>query len=123
MNTFLRIILDIITLGIFEIIIYSKVKKLSKTKNDELIYSKKYKFKINDFINDLGGINNIENISYTLSSIKINFKNINLVNSELQKKYQIKGITKSINSMILIFGDNAKTIANDINELLNNLNK
>ena len=88
MNTFLRIILDIITLGIFEIIIYSKVKKLSKAKNDELIYSKKYKFKINDFINDLGGINNIENISYTLSSIKINFKNINLVNSELQKKYQ-----------------------------------
>lgn len=119
MNTFLRIVLDVITLGIFEIVLYSKAKKLSKTKNSELTYSKKYKFNINDFANDIGGIDNIENVSYTLSSVKINLKNINLVNLELQKKYPITGITRSFNSMILIFGDNAKTIAEDINKLLN----
>lgn len=118
MNIFIRILLDIITLGMFEIVLYCKAKKIANTKNTELTYSKKYKFNINDFVKDLGGLENIENVSATLSSIKIVLKNVNLINSNLQKKYEIKGITKSNNSVILIFGDNAKIIAEDINKLL-----
>ncbi len=118
MNIFRRVLLDIITLGIFEIVLYCKAKKIANTKNTELIYSKKYKFDINNFVMDLGDIKNIENVSATLSSVQIVLKNVNLINPSLQKKYEIKGMTKSNNSVILIFGDNAKTIAQDINKLL-----
>lgn len=118
MNIFTRILLDILTLGILEIVLHKKAKKIANVKNSELTYSKTYKFNINDFINDLGGINNIENVSATISSVKINLKQINLININLQKKYQIKGITKSNNALILIFGDNAKTIAENIEQLL-----
>ena len=63
MNLFVHILLDIITLGIFEIYLHNKAKKVANIKNSELTYSKTYGFKINDFIKDLGGINNIENVS------------------------------------------------------------
>ena len=114
MNLFTRILLDVITLGTFEIYLHNKAKKVANVKNSELTYSKTYGFDINDIINDLGGIDNIENVSATLSSVKINLKNINLVIADLQKKYKIKGITKSNNVLILIFGDNAKAIAENI---------
>ena len=118
MNIFGRVLLDIITLGVFEIILCCKAKKIANTKNTELTYSKKYKFDINEFITDLGGAENIKNVFATLSSVKITLKKVNLISADLQKKYEIKGITKSNNSVILIFGDNAKTIAEDINKLL-----
>ncbi|MBQ6280211.1 MAG: hypothetical protein IJK72_02010 [Mycoplasma sp.] len=118
MNIFTRVLFDIFTFGIFEIILHAKAKKVANIKNSELTYSKTYKFNINNFINDLGGIDNIENVSSTLSSVKINLKKINLIIADLQKKYQIKGITKSNNVLILIFGDNAKTIAENIEKLL-----
>ena len=118
MNLFTRILLDVITLCIFEIYLHNKAKNVANVKKTELTYSKICKFNINDFINDLGGINNIENVSSTLSSVKVNLKNINLVITDLQKKYKINGITKSKNVLILIFGDNAKTIAENIEQLL-----
>lgn len=118
MNLFVHILLDIITLGIFEIYLHNKAKKVADIKNSELTYSKTYGFKINNFIKDLGDINNIENVSSTLSSVKVNLKNINLVIADLQKKYKIKGITKSSNVLILIFGDSAKTIVENIEQLL-----
>ena len=90
MNIFIRVLFDIFTFGIFEIILHAKAKKVANVKNSELTYSKTYKFNIN----------------------------INLIIADLQKKYQIKGITKSNNVLILVFGDNAKTIAENIEKLL-----
>ena len=51
-------------------------------------------------------------------SALINGDQVSNIDNILQKKYQIKGITKSNNVLILVFGDNAKTIAENIEKLL-----
>ena len=118
MNIIARVLLDIITLGIFEVYLHSKAKKLSQQVNTELMYSKKYKFNINKFVNDLGGIDNIDSAIATLSSLKLELKDTNLVNPDLKPKYKINGLTKSTKSIILVFGDNSKAICDDINKLI-----
>ena len=118
MNIFARVLLDIITLGIFEVYLHSKAKKLSQQVNTELMYSKKYKFNINKFVNDLGGIDNIDSAIATLSSLKLELKDTNLVYPDLKSKYKINGLTKSTKSIILVFGDNSKAICDDINKLI-----
>lgn len=112
MNKFSYVLCSILTLGIFNLCIRHKAKN-TKT-NDTLSFSTKYNFKIVDFINDLGGVKNIKNVSATLSSVSINLADINLINPDLKNKYKIHGLNKSANNLILIFGDNAKQIAQDI---------
>ena len=82
------------------------------------MYSKKYKFNINKFVNDLGGVDNIDSVTATLSSLKLELKDTNLVNPDLKSKYKINGLTKSTKSIILVFGDNSKAICDDINKLM-----
>ena len=118
MNIFVRVLLDVITLGLFEIYVHSKAKKVSQQVNTELMYSKVYKFNINKFVEDVGGINNITSSTATLSSLKLGLKDVNLVNHDLKSKYKINGLTKSTNSIILVFGDNSKAICDDINKLM-----
>lgn len=118
MNIFVRVLLDIITLGLFEIYIHSKAKMVSKQVNTELMYSKNYKFNINNFVDDVGGINNITSATATLSSLRLGLKDVNLINPDLKSKYKINGLTKSTNAIILVFGDNSKAICNDINKLM-----
>ena len=118
MNIFVRVLLDVITLGLFEIYVHSKAKKVSQQVNTELMYSKVYKFNINKFIEDVGGINNITSSTATLSSLRLGLKDVNLVNHDLKSKYKINGLTKSTNSIILVFGDNSKAICDDINKLM-----
>lgn len=118
MNIFVRVLLDVITLGLFEIYVHSKAKKVSQQVNTELMYSKVYKFNINKFVEDVGGINNITSSTATLSSLRLGLKDVNLVNHDLKSKYKINGLTKSTNSIILVFGDNSKAICDDINKLM-----
>lgn len=118
MNIFVRVLLDVITLGLFEIYVHSKAKKVSQQVNTELMYSKVYKFNINKFVEDVGGINNITSSTATLSSLRLGLKNVNLVNHDLKSKYKINGLTKSTSSIILVFGDNSKAICDDINKLM-----
>ena len=118
MNIFVRILADICTLGIFEIVLHQKAKKVSQQVNTRLMYSKKYKFNINKFVDDVGGIDNIVSASSTLSSLRLELKDINLVNPDLKLKYQINGLTKSSKSIILVFGDNSKAICDDIIKLM-----
>ena len=119
MSKLKRIIIDICTLGIFEIWLRKKAKKCANQTNKELIYSSKYNFKINDFINDLGGINNIKNINVVISNIKIELIDPNKFNENIKNKYGIKGISKTNNNLIIVIGDNAKAIVDDILKIKN----
>ena len=118
MNIFVRILADIFTLGILEVILHQKAKKVSQQVNTQLMYSKKYKFNIDKFVDDVGGIDNIVSASSTLSSLRLELKDINLVNPDLKSKYKINGLTKSSKSIILVFGDNSKAICDDIIKLM-----
>lgn len=108
------IFLLVITFGLFYFYVKSQAKKQSLTHNDNIIITTKYQFDINDLIKDLGTKSNIKEVSSTINSIIIKLNDTNLVNPQLKDIYKIKGINKTANSLILLIGDNAKTIAEDL---------
>ncbi|WEK82806.1 MAG: hypothetical protein L3I91_01535 [Mycoplasma sp.] len=112
------ILLNIVSFGLFYLYVKAKANALVHTVNNELTYSQKYSFSINDFLNDLGGKRNIKNVVNTLSSINLELVDINQVIPNLKSKYKIRGISKTSNKLILLFGDNAKQIASDLKQLL-----
>lgn len=119
MKKSMYIFLCIVTLGLFYFWVKSQAKKKSLTYNKDLIVTKDYDFKIEDFIKDLGGENNIKEVDSTMNSVIVKLNDLSLVNSNFKNIYKIKGINKSANSLILLIGDNAKTIAEDLKNLFN----
>jgi phosphotransferase system IIB component len=69
-------------------------------------------FEIDDFIDVLGGKQNIINSSTTVSTLKVNLKDASFLNKESFVKFKITGFMKNANQIILVFGDNAKAIDN-----------
>lgn len=111
-------LLNVCTLGFFYLFLKMQAKKIAHQVNTSLTYSQKYHFDIKDFCSDLGDLSNIVKINATLTTLTITVKDINLVNVNLKKKYKIKGFSKNNNTLICIFGDNAKQIALDLNVLM-----
>ncbi|MDR2823401.1 MAG: hypothetical protein LBV37_02605 [Mycoplasmataceae bacterium] len=111
------ILLSICTFGIFYLIAHSKAKKLSLQANTEITYSKKVDMNILDLVETLGGKNNIKGISATISTLKIEVENIELINKLRLKQIVNKGVMFNHNQIILVLGDNAITICAAIKEL------
>ena len=118
MNNFVYNFLNIITLGIFSICWKNKAKKVSNKINQELTYEKKYDFNIENFVKDLGGIENFLEVSSTLSTVKISLNDMTKIDSNLKQKYKINGLSKTKNTLFLVFGNNSIAIANDLNKML-----
>ncbi len=115
-----HVLLSIVTLGIYPLYIRSKAKKIANTSRDNISVSTKALININDFINDLGGDNNIATCSSTISTVKIALVDVNKISNinDLKKIYDIKGVVKSSNNITFLFGDNSKAIANEINTII-----
>lgn len=118
MNKFVYNFLNIITLGIFSLCLKNKAKKVSNKINQELTYEKKYDFNIENFVKDLGGIENFLEVSSTLSTVKISLNDMTKIDSNLKQKYKINGLSKTKNTLFLVFGNNSIAIANDLNKIL-----
>lgn len=112
------IFLCIITCGIYKIHINKKAKQASTKINDELITSHSYDFDINTLMKDLGGEENIQQVSSTLNNVIINLKDVSLINTDLKQKYKISGIHKTNHQLILVFGDTSQKICNDLQKLI-----
>lgn len=112
------ILLNIFSLGAFYLYVKIQAKKLENKVNHHLTYSQQYNFDINDLCLDLGGKENISQINSTLSSVNIELRDMKLVNHNLKTKYKIRGVSKTSERLVLLFGDNAKQIANDLKKIL-----
>lgn len=103
------LILAILTLGIYPILIF---KKKSSSTSSELSSSEKFSVDLDKLKSNIGGIENIIEVEYTHTKIKIFFENKALVNVEtLSKLKGISGVFATSKFVTLIVGNTAKTIA------------
>jgi phosphotransferase system IIB component len=111
------IFLIIITFGIFYFYVRNKAKKTSEV-NTKLKYSNVSTFDINELIQKLGDKTNIISSSFTLSTLKIKVKDIKLINKEEFKNFKFKGLMINNDIVIIICGDNAKMLSEQINQFI-----
>ncbi|MDR0752770.1 MAG: hypothetical protein LBF02_01570 [Mycoplasmataceae bacterium] len=116
------LLLSILSFGIYALIIKRKaLKELKKREkqNTSLIYSNKIDFNLNNMITKLGGYSNIEKLILNYTSIKLFFKEKPMWDNSYNSTFKIKGAFFSSDSVTLLFGDNAKTIYEEIIKEMN----
>ncbi len=72
---------------------------------------------INALANALGGVENIGNISATISTISIQIIQMDKINLEYLQKIATKGVVKSVDNVTLVVGDCAMTLKDKLLEL------
>ena len=112
------IICSILSFGILPLVVRSKAKKASQEVRTELTSSDVIDFDINDFLVSLGNKENVVSIDSTLTNVIIKINDMNQVEADLKEKYKIKGVNKTSNSLILVFGDNARKISLALNNII-----
>jgi phosphotransferase system IIB component len=79
--------------------------------------SKDFKLEANKLIEYLGGTANIINYEVNNSRFVVNLHNIDLVNKEAIQKMGAQGIVEIDNQLKIIFGDDAKQLKKNIDDL------
>ena len=110
-----KIFFYIMTLGIGYFIIKSKSKSDPQV-NAVLTLSEKFPFKVDDIINYLGKSDNVISVSSTINMLKVELKDINLVDKTMLKKLGAKGMMQSGKTLSLILGDYSKALEQAIND-------
>ena len=84
-----------------------------------IVRSKKKDFKLeaNKLVEYLGGKSNIINYEVNNSRFIVNLHNVNLVNKEAIQKMGAQGIVEIDNQLKIIFGDDAKQLKKNIDNL------
>lgn len=120
MNKFTWIFLNIITFGILRLVATKKAKRISSQINQELIKSEKLPFDLDQFINILGGLENIQTTQATLNMIKIDVVDKTKVNQDqIKSRLKINGIMWASHDLSLVCGDYASSLSEQINQLKN----
>ena len=78
---------------------------------------KDFHIEINKLIQYLGGKDNIVDVQINLSRLKVEVKDVSLVNKEGIQKLGAKGIVEIDNQLKIIFGPNSKQLKKYIEEL------
>ena len=79
--------------------------------------SKDAKIKVNKLVEYLGGKDNIINYEVNKSRFMVTLKDISLVNKESIQKMGAQGIVEIDNELKIIFGDDAKQLKKNIDDL------
>ena len=79
--------------------------------------NKDFKLEANKLIEFLGGSANIINYEVNNSRFTVNLHNIELVNKEAIQKMGAKGIVEIGNQLKIIFGEDAKQLKKNIDDL------
>ncbi len=79
--------------------------------------SKDFKLETNKLIEYLGGTANIINYEVNNSRFVVNLHNVDLVNKEAIQKMGAHGIVEIDNQLKIIFGDDAKQLKKNIDDL------
>ncbi len=103
----------ILTFGLFAKTIR---KRIEENTENVLKTSNEIPFNMQIFINALGGKDNIVATEATISSVKITFKNINLVNKEKVKELSQRGILVSEEKITILFGNYSEALKQAIDK-------
>ncbi len=113
------ILFYICTFGIGYFVLKNKAKNISKVENQELEISDDIPFDIDEFISNIGGIENIQETKATISSLNVIYKS-KIKNLEINYDYidslELKGIMKYENKISFVFGDFSKKLSEEINK-------
>jgi phosphotransferase system IIB component len=115
------ITLSIITIGIYYIMMNKKAKKLALSNNNVLLKESKLPFSFQDFIEYIGGIDNIVDVSSSQNQLSLVIKNKKIVLVEKIQSLGIKGIMNNSKGYSFVTGIIAKTLEEKIIELKNNV--
>ncbi|MBZ4195543.1 PTS transporter subunit EIIB [Mycoplasma tauri] len=117
-DKFIIVILTIFTIGFCWLYWKLKAKKIQKNKRGE-INKLDSSVDIEQLINFLGTRKNIISVDNSISSLKVKFKEKELINVEALKKLKyISGVMLSTNKISLIVGSYAKLISIKLNDFL-----
>ncbi|WP_027123798.1 hypothetical protein [Mycoplasmoides pirum] len=109
----------IFTFGILYLVLNNFAKKKATLSNETLLVSNNIPFDVNNFLIVLGGAENIESTSSTISSIKIKLKNKNLFIENKLKNFKPKGyLWNADNVLTILFGDFSQALSNEINKMI-----
>ena len=115
-NILILILLTVVTLGLFWVFHFIKLKKTKKV-NSNLSFSSRIPFSIKKLVGALT-LENIIKSEYTQMKVKIFVKSTKEINVEdLKKIKSISGSFMTSDSITIIVGNSAKTISNQINQL------
>lgn len=113
----------ICTFGIGYLIAKKKAKKIAETINTELTVSNDVPFEVKEIIEAIGGIDNYICNTTTINSIKIEVKDIELINKEKIKDIGAVGVSLSQESIRCLFGDFSKKLGQMLDEAYPNNKK
>lgn len=109
------IFLQVITLGLIWIHWVNKKKQIQK--NNEFSFSSKTSINVKDLIDQLGGIDNINNVEFTYKKVKITYKDRNKISIESLKKVKgISGVFLNELGLTLIVGPESKALKEAIQQ-------
>lgn len=108
----------IFTFGIGYLVLKNKAKKQALITNTELTVTNTIPIDINQFINYVGGSDNIENTTASINSIKVHVKNTSVVDTDAIKKIGAKGVMLSEQCVTCLFGDFSKELSKTINGMI-----
>ncbi len=109
----------ICTFGIGYFYIKNKAKKVAEEQKEEIEVAKEVPFEIQNLLDLLGGLDNVKKTDSTISTFKVELKEVNLVKiDEIKKLGNAKGVMKSGNKVSIVFGDYSKTLDSFIKDLL-----
>ncbi|UUD35683.1 PTS transporter subunit EIIB [Mycoplasmopsis caviae] len=118
-DKFLVVLLTIVTFGFCWVYWRTRNRKELKLKREGTNIKLPSNIKIVELVDNLGGKENIEEVSASISNIKVLIKNKSLVKmEELQSTKFITGIMISTNKISLVVGDYARKLAIELNEYL-----
>ncbi|MGL4947988.1 MAG: hypothetical protein ACRC42_01200 [Mycoplasma sp.] len=126
MSDFLVILLTILTLGWFKYHLENKIKeaneKMESSKDGETVVtlktSEKIPFKIDAFVLNLGGVENISSTTSSLSTLKLELVDAKLIIQEEIKKLGARGIMISGNKVSIILGDYAIHLSSELEKII-----
>ncbi|WP_412032502.1 hypothetical protein [Malacoplasma muris] len=118
MNKFSLWMFYIFTFGIGYIVLKNKAKKQATLTNTELTVTHTIPIDVNQFISYVGGIENITSTSASISSIKLNVNDTNIIDVDSIKKIGAKGVMLSDKCVTCLFGDFSKELSNKINSMI-----
>ncbi|MGL4768685.1 MAG: hypothetical protein ACRCW6_00470 [Mycoplasmoidaceae bacterium] len=91
-----------------------KALKISREINQDIQVSNEVSIDVNQLINFLGGIDNIKDVRSTITTLKINFINKQIIKQDEIKEIGAKGIIISDNNIVMSFGYWAKELMKQI---------
>lgn len=117
----IALVFAIVSIGIW-IWNVNAAKKLRYQQDDNSIKHnnkpQKFPFKLENFIVDLGGIDNIKETTATANKIKVSVIDHSKINFNNLKKIKNRGILDQNNSISLVLGTYCNNLSTTINELV-----